>query len=365
MSELRVEVCEIVEINPHPNADRLELATVKGWNCVVPKGRYSAGDRCIYFPIDSVLPATVEAAIFPPDSKVKLNASRVRTIKLRGAISQGLVVEPELFGLQEAGVDTDVTALLGVTKYEPPPPPAHMATKGGQASYKQINPNFRKYTSLENAKNYPKLFEDGEPVVVTEKIHGTNFRAGYVPFHSSTWWKKVKRFLRLAPKYEFVYGSHNVQLQGKLLYDGFYDQNVYAEAVVRYRLKEILKPGEVVYGEIFGDAIQKGYGYGCGAGERKLVLFDVMVNSVYLDAIAFQKWTDARQLPRVPVLHCGAFSSAKIRALTAGPSVLNPLQAIREGVVVRPLSEQVTHIGRKVLKFISDDYLLREQSEHH
>ncbi len=364
MSSFRVEAVSINDIQIHPNAERLELAVVKGWNCVVQKGRYKPGDLCIYIPIDSVLPADVECKLFPPDSKVKLNGSRVRTIKLRGAISQGLIVDPQALGISKVKAGDDYAAKLGIIKYEPPVSLSPQSN-AQPASKKQCNPNFRKYTSLENAKNYPEVFQAGEQVCVTEKIHGTNFRAGYVPFHADTLWKKLKVLLRVAPKYEFVYGSHNVQLQSKFLWKGFYDKNVYAEAVQGYRLPEILKPGEVLYGEVYGDGVQKGYTYGCRTGERKLIAFDLMKDGHWLDTIAFEKWADERQLPRVPVLYRGPFDLQKIRSLTIGDSLLSATQKVREGVVVKPIQETMTYIGRKVLKFISDEYLLKDQTDFH
>lgn len=363
MSTHAVEVTPIVAINPHPNADRLEIATVKDWQCVVGKGTFKPGDLCVYIPIDSVLPQPVLDKVFA-GSKIA-PTPRVKTIKLRGAISQGIAVHPNDLGVT-AKAGKDVASELGITKYEPPAPGFQGGGDGkARPGRSQTNPNFRKYTGIENAKNHPHTFVEGEPVIVTEKIHGTNFRAGYVPFYADTLWKKVKRFFGMAPEFEFVYGSHNVQLQSKLLYKGFYDSNVYAEAVVKYRLKDVLKPGEVVYGEIYGDGIQKGYAYGSGKGQRDLALFDVMIEGQYLDPLAFEKWADARQLPRVPVLYRGPFNREHVKSLTVGDSVLAPTQKVREGVVCKPLEEATAYLGRKVLKFISDAYLLGDQTDYH
>ena len=66
MSDFKVEVVRIKEILEHPNADKLELATIKGWQCVIPKGIYKAGYVVIYIPIDSILPQEIEEKIFPP-----------------------------------------------------------------------------------------------------------------------------------------------------------------------------------------------------------------------------------------------------------------------------------------------------------
>ena len=71
MSEdFKVEVVAIDAILEHPNADRLEIAQVKGWNCVTGKGVFKPGDKCLYIPIDSVLPADLEAYLFPEASEI-------------------------------------------------------------------------------------------------------------------------------------------------------------------------------------------------------------------------------------------------------------------------------------------------------
>ena len=275
MSELNVTVEKVVEILEHPNADRLEIAVIRGWNCVVAKDSLKKDDLVIYFPIDSILPSELEAFIFQ-DSKIKLDKSRVKTIKIRGAISQGLAVPYEklittFHKLRQYGVGDDIKSYLGVTKYEPPEKSPFTSKMGKQASKKQINPNFRKYTNINHWKNYPNAIDEDEIIVVTEKIHGTNFRAGYVPSIKSEWykelWKKIKRIFTREkdkyPGYQYVFGSHNVQLQEKNSFNKKISQmnferkkNVYEEISERYNLKELLHGGVVIYGEIYGDGIQ-------------------------------------------------------------------------------------------------------------
>ena len=386
MSTFAVKVERIRKVEPHPNADRLDLVQINDWWCVVQKGSFKENDLCVYFPVDSILSRQVEEAIFGPDSKVKLTKSRVRTIKLRGAISQGLAVGIEVLrgvrgnwgdGYQEFYEHDDLTAILGIVKYEPPSNEIPMAMRGSQTS--KTNPYFKKYTDLDNAKFHPGVFEPAEAVIITEKIHGTNFRAGYVPAVANTFWKKVLQFFHLLPKYEFVYGSRNVQLQdrrdgGSTWIQKHTDvtENVYLEAVVKYRLRELLKPGEVLYGEVYGAGIQKDYTYGCEADERKFVAFDMAVldeegNTKYLSSLHFMSVCKSRGIPTVPVLFTGGFDFEFVRSLTKGASVLAPSQKVREGVVIKPLVEK-THplIGRKALKMINDDYLLnRDNTDFH
>ena len=111
----------IKELRPIPNADRIELAIIDGWQCVVSKSDgFKVGDKVIYVEIDSILPPKPEFE-FMKDRKY-----RVKTIKLRGQISQGLVLPTSLIphfntiacptGTEEG---SDVTSYLGITKYDP------------------------------------------------------------------------------------------------------------------------------------------------------------------------------------------------------------------------------------------------------
>lgn len=87
---------EITNINPIPGADAIELATVKGWNVVVKKDEFKMGDKCVYFEIDSFLPVKPEFEFLRKSSYKKLGDGtggfRLKTIKFRGQISQGLAL---------------------------------------------------------------------------------------------------------------------------------------------------------------------------------------------------------------------------------------------------------------------------------
>lgn len=363
MSSNMVEVVEILDIKPHPNADRLDLAFVKGWQVIVGKGEYRKSDKVIYIPIDSVLPDYLLKILFPEGSKVVPSKGRIKTIKLRGAISQGMIVSFDALGMEELPLGMNVAEALGITKYEPPQAPVQM--RGAAVSVKQVNPHFHKYTDIENFKNHTGLFEKGEIVVCTEKIHGTNFRAGWVKTVPNTWWKKVKKFFGKLPEWEFVYGSRNVQLHDKPNAKTFYTENVYKKTVEAYRLKERLDPGEVLYGEVYGDGIQKGYTYGCGPGETKLVVFDVQVGEAYLSSAELGDWLLNACLPSVPILFVGEYDETGVKELAKGPSILHPATSVREGIVIRPIHETKTHMGRKLLKLINDDYLMKDQTDFH
>lgn len=361
-TDFAVKVVKIKEVVDHPGADRLSLALIDGWQCIIQRGQYHSGDLAVYIPIDSILTPDLEAKLFGPDAKIKLSKSRVKTIKIRGSISQGMLAPCNDLGVP-AIEGYDCTKQLGITKFEPP---VNLSVKGGNpVSKKKKNPHFKEYGGLDNFKYYPDLFTEGDEVVITEKVHGTNFRAGYVPTHVDSFWKKVTNWFGLLPKYEFVYGSNKVQLQNKK-YKGYYDKkgagNVYEEAVDNNMLRESLRPGQVVYGEIYGSGVQKNYEYGCKEGQRKLVIFDLMVDGEYIDTDQLQDWCDVLGYDMVPVLYRGPFSAAKAKELTLGNSVMVPTQKVREGVVIKPVHETKCHMGRKVLKLISDAYLLDDDN---
>lgn len=109
---------EIVDIQPHYNADRLEVATVRGWKAVVLKDEFKIGDKIVYCEIDSILPENEEAFSF-----LEKYQFRIRTQRLRGILSQGLIVNPNkvtsLKGVEyEQGKCLD--EIIGVKKYEKP-----------------------------------------------------------------------------------------------------------------------------------------------------------------------------------------------------------------------------------------------------
>jgi RNA ligase (TIGR02306 family) len=325
VSTFKVEVVR-VRLEPHPNADRLELAKVRGWQCCVVKGQFQEGGLGIYIPVDAVLP---EALIDSLGIRKNYH-KRLRTIKLRGMVSQGLLIS--------AGPDNtegqDVTEALGITKYDPPIP-VHMA-----GIVRPEHACFRKYTDIENWKNFPDLLRPGEEVIVTEKVHGTNFRAG--KFDG-----------------ELHVGSHRLSLMED-------PDNLYWRAAALLGLKERLAEGEILYAEIYGQGVQD-LTYGKKPGQLGVIVFDIIRDNRYLDCAAFAErlaqsgWQDLA----APILYRGPWSS-DILKLAAGDSVLCPGQ-IREGVVIRPAVERFDpRTGRVILKALNDDYLLRKDAtEHH
>lgn len=374
-SVYKVPLTKILSIDPHPNADRLEIATVYGFQVIVKKDSHKVGDRMIYVPIDSILPQELEDYLFPPDAKVKLTKHRVKQIRLRKIASQGMLISTEeikaVYGFDPDQEEKNYAEKLNITKYEPPAPKFQRMGTQKKRDKPLENPMFQKYNGLNNIKWFPTMFKEDDIVIVQEKVHGTNARAGKLPHAANTLWKKIKKLLKLTPAFEFCYGSNNVQIQERSNFEGFYGEDLYGKVFGDIDAESKLKDGEVIYGEIYGDGVQKNYNYGCKRGEHGFVLFDVKV----LDYEGNQRWLGPEEVKRfarergfdmVPELYHGPFSMEKVKELTLGDSVLAPSQKIREGVVVKSLHNYCDDRGNKrALKVISEKYLDKDNTDFH
>lgn len=167
----------VKELIPIEGADRIELAKVDGWQCVVKKGDFKVGDDAIYFEIDSILPADDERFAFLEQRKY-----RIKSMKLRGALSQGLLMPLSILTQDErvryeqgvidiiAGRDPEsLTDILRVQKYEPPVPIAGQQ-KGNFPTH--LVPK----TDQERIQNIPETLAGTNFAMyeITEKLDGTS-----------------------------------------------------------------------------------------------------------------------------------------------------------------------------------------------
>jgi RNA ligase (TIGR02306 family) len=369
MSTLFVKVVKIEDVIEHGNADSLEVALIAGWECVVRKGQFVKGDLAVYVPVDSRIPYTLEERLFA-NSKLKLDHGRIKTIKLRGRVSQGLLIKPEQVPeIGKAHVGLDVAELLGVTKYEPPEPGENgVGPKSGKA--KKLTPGFSRYTDIENIKWYNNAFKDGDLVAITEKLHGTSARFTLAPKEAKTIWQKVKKFFGVDLGIEVRCGTREHAEDDP--------HSTWSKVARQLAIRQKLRPGEIIFGEIVGSKIQKGYDYGYEPGEHDLFVYDVQVTEVksthygvtehkrFLDHEEIVLFCMERGLEPVPRLYKGPFSLQVLKDCTEGPSVLDPNNPVREGCVVRPVAEDKgPSSGRRVLKSINPEYALKKQTEFH
>lgn len=113
-------------IRPIEGADLIVATQVDGWQCITKKGEFNVGDLGVYFEIDSFLPATDVRYSFLAKQFINFEGkmgARIRTIKLKGQLAQGLMLPLSLFPeITTPEIGQDVTELLGITKWEPPIP---------------------------------------------------------------------------------------------------------------------------------------------------------------------------------------------------------------------------------------------------
>ncbi len=346
MAECIVEVCAIEKVFPHPNADALELVHIKGWQCVVPIGKYQAGDLVTYIPIDSMIPLehadrwgitkylSVKSAA--NDMEMPVPAGRVRCARLRGEPSFGVIVDREVPAWTEG---QDVKAYYGIFKYIPPVKPT-----AGDAD--TPHPLFVEYTDIENLRNFTDMLEAGEEVVVTEKLHGTNCRVAWI-------------------EGEPMAGS--MSLRRKQPAEAEMASSPYWFPFTLPAVKALVETEGakhrqfLLFGEVYGSKIQDLH-YGC-KGRFGFRAFDILADGKYLDAEAFFALCAEYGVETVPVLYRGAYSLEMVRELSAGNSTLTP-DHIREGGVVKPVIERLNpKVGRVVLKYIGDQYLFSKSAE--
>jgi RNA ligase (TIGR02306 family) len=380
MSELTVPLIKIDRIEPHPNADRMELVFVDGYQVCVQCNTFIPGDKAVYIPVDSIVNGELEALIFGANSKVKLHKHRVKCIKLRGAMSEGLLIPwdcacqyldtynfKQVKVILSARVGDNLMDVLNITKYQPPVKVPRAMAGAKQSPKRHCHPAFSKYTDIGHLKKYWNAFKEGENVIVTEKIHGTNFRCGWVPFIPRTFFQKLKNIFTRSKTYEFVYGSHNVQLMdgGQKKKDAFAD-NVYLRVVNNNKLKQKIPMGQLWYGEIFGDGIQKGYEYSRINGRVDVMFMDIkdVILNEYFDFHAMVEHVEAAGECAVPHW-CTTFNREHIIEHLNDPERISYVDGKTkpiEGYVIRRDRSEKFYGGRLILKLLSDAYLLRKDN---
>jgi len=335
---------------PIPNADAIEKIRVLGWWVVVKKGEFKPGDKVVYCEIDSLLPERAEfeflrANCFKPAQTdavgtVLLPAGfRIKTIKLRGQVSQGicfpLSVLPPGAPMDEGA---EVTECLGVRKWEPPQP------VGMSGRVKGTFPGFLPKTDETRVQVLEKVIErhKGREFFITEKLDGTSFTA----------------FLREG---EFGVCSRN------MLLDTTDESSVLVRIAKRLGLEERLRAfaaargfDPAIQGEVIGPGVQQNK---YALAEVTLRVFNVFEVSAYRFLPHADTLTATREmgLETVPQLGTVVLNHTvdELVALSEGTSVLNS-KAQREGIVLRPLTEvEDPDLGRLSFKAINPKFLLK------
>ena len=347
MTRALATIRRISDIRPIEGADKISVATVDGWKVVIANDvGHRIGDLVVYFEIDSLLPERPEFEFLRKSCYVKNSANgagfRLKTIKLRGQISQGLVMPVDEQGEKEATVfgelegayrpflvvleGDDVTEFLGVKKYEKPIP-VEMAGK-----MKGNFPSFIPKTDAERIQNCYDDFDKkwrGHCFEVTIKLDGT----------SATYYIK-----------DGVFGvcSRNIDLLET-------DDNLYWQIARSYDIENKLKAvgyDVAIQGEIMGPGVQ---GNKEGFDEHRFFVFNVwdIKKKAYLntyDRVAFTKYF-FENIPWLDDIWMDDQTLEDILAMADGPSI-NAKR--REGVVFKSIDNPSVQF-----KAISNEWLLK------
>lgn len=382
MSTIIVEIVK-VEILEHPNGDRLEIAQIGGkggFKCVVTKGEFKTGDLVIFVPPDAVLPENI-LKYQQEHKKISIPGGRVREVKVRGVLSEGLCLDPKQW-LDEKDIYKahDVTEKLGITKYEPPPPPSGSILRSGKGiNFNYINNNFKKYYCVEKFKKCPGVMSElGQDVVITVKFHGANWRAAIVKkiVRKKTLWENIKGWFIKEDPQEFLVGSHDKIKKPSaksLEYGDYYNTDTWWRMAKKYDIENVVRqisenerltsdrnrrPDVAIYGEVIGPGVQKGYAYGVEKGELELRIFDIMIDGQYCDWDKVVHLCNCFNLPVADELYRGPWSLDLVKMAQA-VDTYDGKKCNREGVVIRPLKESWhPKCGRVILKCLNPDYLL-------
>ncbi len=372
MSEFHVEVIRVGPVSKHPNADTLSMTTAHGGYPVLFKsGTYKEGDLAVYIPVDAIVPDTAEWSwLAPAGAALRDKDRRIKAKRLRGIFSMGLLTDAP----PGTKVGQDVTELLGITKHDPdaaeerapskPKPPRNIPWWRAvmwwirfwffkpEGWTKPIAPPKLRFTpgvyDIEPFRRYGQhWFEEGEIVVVTEKIHGQN--ASFVHDGKCLHVKSRTRWRRNDPTES---------------------QNTWAKVAAKYDLESKLAahPGIILFGETYGNNSDMPYGVDRAKDGDSFMVFDAYNSNTgqwlnWVDLITL--CTKFLGVPMVPLLREGVWSQhfhdKLLDGEAEGPSVVRGAKHLREGFVIKPVLERrVNGRQRVILKMAGEGYLTRK-----
>lgn len=363
---------EIEWIKPIEGADAIELCGVLGWQCVIAKkDNFKVGDTVVYIEVDSVLPERPEFE-FLRDRKF-----RVRTIKLRGQVSQGLVLPmsilPDKSIRHTEPFGFDVTELLNITKHLSPSELSEVENqerlikleKSRLKKFMMRYSWFRKmFLSNKQKSSFPYWVSktDEERIqnlgdrFIQENADRWVYVTEKIDYQSGTWTsKETPRFGNFLGKWfkevKFVVASRNLQTNDK--------SSLYWQIAEKYHLEDICKrnPGIIIQGEQGNEKVQ---GNKYGLKEPKMWVFNIISSSGrfynYNELEMFCKLHNLDRVPFIKTCQMSDIGSTVNDFVEFAKGKSQVANIHREGVVIRCIED-----GKKIFSFksINPDFLLK------
>ena len=330
---------EIIGFEAIPDADRIVLAKVMGWSAVVKKDEFKLGDKCVYFEVDSFLPMEDKYAFLAGNSyknnEFMGEGYRIKTQRLRGCLSQGLIMPLSIDSrLNDLAVETDVTELLGIRKWEIP------EVQGGAGVAVGYKPYGIPTTDELRVQSYDRLREAllGKSYYITTKMDGTSMTVFYKD------------------------GDIGVCSRKDRLKDT--EDNKYWKVAKQYNLIEKLNElgkNIAIQGEFCGHGIQKNR---LRLMKPKYFVFDIvdLDTGLYMGLEDIKKYVDILGLDMVPVEEIGENFNYTTEELLEKSKGKYESGLDKEGIVVRPINVEYNRKYQRRLSFkvLNNDFLLKE-----
>ena len=346
----------ISAIRSIPNADKIEAAQIDGWQVVTGKGDFKVNDLCVFFETDAFLPDTHMYNFLPKLTIYQgVFGYRIKTIKLRKTLSQGLALPLSAFAKLRDWVDSepfnegdDVTELLGIIKYDTE---VVNSTNSHKVNTLLPFPPFIPKTDQERIQNLPHLFELYQDAVFEEtlKLNGTSMTAYKVSIELPAYKKFINRFIKLFPTEHFGVCSRNHELQSE-------DNSIYWRAAEVYQLKHLRFHNLAIQGELVGPKIQDNYEKRHHLEFYVFSIFDISTQT-YLLPEEVHNFCDEYSLDHVPLVNSAVKPLSKtldhlldqVNGSSIDPDIIS------EGRVYKHLNSDLS------FKVLNNIYLLKEK----
>lgn len=370
MSRKLVTIRTVSALIPIDKCDNIVLAIIDGWSVIVKKSEFKVDDTCLFFEIDSFIPASDTRFDFLRKTieYEGITGYRLKSMKMKGVISQGLALPLDMFPEIINTKLEDYSELLNVIKYDNFI--QDMSQRPGLKSGKPSGsfPSFIPKTDQERIQNLTHLWKTLDPETTFEeslKLDGSSMTC-YKVAVPPTLWQRIKAIFTFKTEtVHFGVCSRNLELSRKdsavIVFDNQgtsseYSQSNFWATAIKYNLQDKLPIGYAIQGELIGPKIQANHEK---VNTLEYYVFDVfdITTGLYLPPQERVAFCAVHNIPHVPITDTKAqpFKKTLQELLThVDTESMNP-NTISEGRVYKSNTSQLT------FKVINNRYLIKNE----